>query len=66
MGIGIKFELNWDSITRLYMENNTVALRIFEEYIYLRVTCTSHLTCSKVYTIGGWPLSRETITSMGL
>ena len=24
MGIDIKFELNWDSITRRYMENNTV------------------------------------------
>ena len=29
MGIGIKFDLNWDCITQRYMENNTVALRIF-------------------------------------
>ena len=33
MWICIKFQLNWDSITRRYMENNTVALRFFEEYI---------------------------------
>ena len=32
MGIGIKFKLNWDCITLPYIENNTVALRIFEEY----------------------------------
>ena len=33
MGIGINFELNWDCITQCYTGNNTVALRIFEEYI---------------------------------
>ena len=35
MGIGINFELNWDCITLRYMENNTQALRVFEEYIFL-------------------------------
>ena len=33
MGVRIKFELNWDCITRRYMENNTLDLRNFEEYI---------------------------------
>ena len=28
-GIGINLKLNWDCITLQYMENNTVALRIF-------------------------------------
>ena len=31
--MGVAFELNWDCITRRYMENNTVGLRNFEEYI---------------------------------
>ena len=38
MGICINFEWNWLGITLRYMENNTVALRIFEEYI-LNATC---------------------------